>query len=76
MDRIADSGSADVGSNPSGYTKWGNTKFWSVVPFLFSERIRLIENPQDYEDSSARFYILDKKGAVSITTYLVCRILI
>jgi hypothetical protein len=27
MDRIADSGSADVGSNPSGYTK---KPFWII----------------------------------------------
>ena len=31
---------------------------------------RLVVQPEDYEHSSARFYTLGKKGAVSITTYL------
>ena len=30
----------------------------------------LVENPEEYEHSSARYYILDEKGIVSITTYL------
>jgi hypothetical protein len=30
----------------------------------------LVENPADYEHSSAPFYILDEKGAIKITTYL------
>ena len=29
-----------------------------------------MENPQDYEHSSARHYILGEKGRASITTYL------
>jgi len=31
---------------------------------------RLVENPADYEHSSAGFYLLGKKGTVPITTYL------
>jgi hypothetical protein len=29
-----------------------------------------VDNPEDYEHSSARDYILGEKGIISITTYL------
>ena len=35
---------------------------------------RLVENPADYEHSSAEFYILGKNGSVRITNTLNCRI--
>ena len=31
---------------------------------------KLVEDPTDYEHSSAAFYILGKKGSVQIITYL------
>jgi hypothetical protein len=31
---------------------------------------KLVENPEDYEHSSALFYILAEKGRVLVTTYL------
>ena len=31
---------------------------------------RLVDNPDDYEHSSARFYITREKGKVTITTWL------
>ncbi|MEJ6981556.1 hypothetical protein WG906_13905 [Pedobacter sp. P351] len=31
---------------------------------------RLVDNPEDYEHSSARYYKLGEKGRVPVTTYL------